>query len=301
MESVRKKKIPVLIDTDLGDDVDDSAALIWIMNSPEFEIVGITTVFGNTGERVDMVKDLLHMRGLDHIPVSAGAGQAMIEPTDIKSPLQYGIVKGKCENEEGKGKIPDAVELILQKVREVDDLVILELGMMTNLGIAFLLDTETMKKAKIVGMAGEFKDSLPEWNIRLDPEAARIVTDRATHLALFGLDVTRLCRITQKELQDLCTTELSKHFFEGVKVFQNTTGYPITLHDVLPAIWLLDPQVATMDRCEYTVELSGEISRGSVVKKKDAYRNTNIAEKDFLYAETIDTGRFFRIFKERFY
>ena len=300
MKPEERRRIPVLIDTDIGDDVDDTAALIWLMNSPEFEIVGITTVFGNTCERADMVSELLHMKGLDDVPIAAGARQALIEPTRIDSPLQYGIMKEHNENITAGGTISDAVEMILRKVREVEGLVILELGMMTNLSMAFLIDPDTMKNARIVGMGGEFKDSLPEWNIKLDPEAARIVTDRARHLVLFGLDVTRMCGIEEKEKKKLCKSDLSKHFFEGVKVFRDKTGYPITLHDVLPAVWLLDPKVAKMDHCDYTVELSGNISRGAIIKKKDAYRNTRVAEKDFLYAETIDTGRFFRIFKERF-
>ena len=88
MKPEERRRIPVLIDTDIGDDVDDTAALIWLMNSPEFEIVGRTTVFGNTCERADMVSELLHMKGLDDVPIAAGARQALIEPTRIDSPLQ---------------------------------------------------------------------------------------------------------------------------------------------------------------------------------------------------------------------
>lgn len=53
----------ILIDTDLGDDTDDAAALIMALNSTEFEIVGITTVYHNTYKRAEMVLDLCEQYG----------------------------------------------------------------------------------------------------------------------------------------------------------------------------------------------------------------------------------------------
>lgn len=58
MTEVLSKTKRILIDTDLGDDVDDAAALIMALNSPELEIVGITTVYLDTIKRAEMVAEL---------------------------------------------------------------------------------------------------------------------------------------------------------------------------------------------------------------------------------------------------
>ena len=69
----------ILIDTDLGDDVDDAAALIMALNSPELEIVGITTVYLDTVKRAEMVLELCGKCGRSNIPVCAGFSRPLIE------------------------------------------------------------------------------------------------------------------------------------------------------------------------------------------------------------------------------
>ena len=68
-------KVRVLIDTDLGDDVDDAAAFMLALSWGAIEIAGVTTVFKDTKKRVGMVKDLLALYGRDDIP--CGAGRAL--------------------------------------------------------------------------------------------------------------------------------------------------------------------------------------------------------------------------------
>ena len=70
-------RIPIIIDTDLGDDVDDAAALIMALNSPELDIVGITTVYRDTRKRVRMVKDICRLAGREDIPVIAGRASSV--------------------------------------------------------------------------------------------------------------------------------------------------------------------------------------------------------------------------------
>ena len=71
-------KVRVLIDTDLGDDVDDAAAFMLALSWGAIEIAGVTTVFKDTKKRAGMVKDLLALYGRDDIPVCAGYGLSLI-------------------------------------------------------------------------------------------------------------------------------------------------------------------------------------------------------------------------------
>ncbi len=68
----------VLLDTDIGDDIDDALALALAVRSPEIELTGVTTVFGDTRLRARLAKHLLHTFERDDIPVAAGVAVPML-------------------------------------------------------------------------------------------------------------------------------------------------------------------------------------------------------------------------------
>ena len=89
----------------------------------------------------------------------AGSERALIEPTPVGEPIQYAIVPDEHRDEkESDVEITGmaAAQFILKEVRETEGLVIVAIGMLTNLAMAFLIDPETMKRAKIVGMEESF-------------------------------------------------------------------------------------------------------------------------------------------------
>lgn len=296
------EKIPILIDTDLGDDTDDAAALIMALNSPELDIVGITTVFHDTEKRARMVQDLCSWYGREDIPVCAGYGRAIIErPAKQEEPIQYAILRK--EKTYPNLVEEDGADFIIQKVREYPDITIIAIGAMTNLGIACYREPELMKHVNILAMGGVFTSSAPEWNIKCDPEAARLVTDYAEHLKMFGLDVTKYCGISDELLNQICESgnERMKYFQQGVEIFCRETGFPVTFHDVLVIAYLLDESVVKMKKSDFTVELSGVSTRGSIVFNTNAYDIDVETEKDFSYAESIDVERFQKLVCERIF
>src|SRR5437868_6839058 len=72
-------KIPVLLDTDIGDDIDDALALALVLSSPELELRGVTTVAGDAHTRALIVCRFLHAAGRKEVPVASGS------PADRKS------------------------------------------------------------------------------------------------------------------------------------------------------------------------------------------------------------------------
>lgn len=298
-ETLPKK---VLIDTDLGDDVDDAAALIMALNSPELEIVGITTVYLDSVKRAELVSELCGKYGRDDIPVCAGAACPLIErPDPHTAPIQYGILENSR-----KGQIitdHDGADFIIRKVREHPDLTIMAIGCMTNLGIAFYREPELMKQVDILAMGGVFSGSSPEWNIKCDPEAARIVMDFAGHLKMFGLDVTKHCLIPDKMMDELCPDENERmqYFKRGIRIFREKTGYVYTFHDALLVAYLLDESISGMEKSDFTVELSGAYTRGAIVFRTNAYELHTDTGKDFYYAKSIDTEKFRELIKQRIY
>jgi len=70
-------KYKVLLDTDIGDDIDDALALALALRSPEIELLGVTTVFGNTQRRAQLAAHLLRAFGREDVPVAVGAGKPL--------------------------------------------------------------------------------------------------------------------------------------------------------------------------------------------------------------------------------
>jgi purine nucleosidase/pyrimidine-specific ribonucleoside hydrolase len=66
------QKLPLILDTDIGDDVDDALALALILRSPELDLRGITTVFADTKARTRQARTLLKLAGRTDVPVADG-------------------------------------------------------------------------------------------------------------------------------------------------------------------------------------------------------------------------------------
>lgn len=293
-------KTKILIDTDFGDDTDDAAAFRLALTCGCLDITAVTTVFGDTEKRAEMVLEFLSLYGKDDIPVAAGHGKALIERDHNAGPepIQYPVLKNRPKL---LTNMP-AEDLILQCVRDNPDLVILAMGAMTNLAMAFLREPELMRHVKILAMGGAFFDAKPEWNIACDPEAARLVMEQSENLIMMGLDVTKYLRISPQMLRSWKDRNdpVMDYFLEGVSLFQKATGFPVTFHDVLLTAFLLDSEVVSLQRGDYTVELNGSLTRGTLVSLSNYYEIDAPEEGRLLFASHVDTERFFQILEQYF-
>lgn len=296
------EKYKILIDTDLGDDVDDAAAIMLALGCPDLEILGITTVYKDSGKRKEMAEDLLRRWGRADIPVHTGRGRALLETEerDVDPPIQYAIL-GK----DGKTAVDfseTAVDFILETVKKEPELVILEMGCMTNLAQAFLREPERMKKVRIIAMGGAFFNTAPEWNIICDPEAAAVVVEQSENLVMMGLDVTKYLKVSPDRVDGWRSrkSETMDYYLRGVDIFQEKTGFPITLHDVLLPAYLIDPHVVTLKRGHFSVELAGRLTRGTMVDRTNYYEIDPQAEKNFWFAEKVDLDRFWDVIERCF-
>lgn len=315
----------ILIDTDLGDDVDDAAAIMLALRCPELEILGITTVYKDTGKRREMAEDLLRQWNRADIPVHKGRGQALLETVEgeVEPPLQYGLLgaeKGRETSADARTasggddrdmestlrRVTDfqetAVDFILETVRKEPDVVILEMGSMTNLAQAFLREPQLMKRVQIIAMGGAFFSTAPEWNIICDPEAASIVVEQSENLTMMGLDVTKYLKVSPERVDQWRSrrSETMDYYLRGVGIFQERTGYPLTLHDVLLVAYLIDPQVVALKRGRYSVELAGRLTRGTMVDRSNYYEIDPPVKGNFRFAQEVDTARFWRVMDRYF-
>ena len=184
----------ILIDTDIGDDIDDAFAIALAASLPELELVGVTTVFRNTAQRAQLAHRLLSSLGREDIPVRAGERLPEREPIHVfeRDPAGAPEDADLCQWEPAYAQLPaedGAVDFLIRMAEKYgESLTLVPIGAMTNLARAIERNPEAMKRVgAIVTMGGKFSAEDPEWNILCDPEAAHTVYIRHIYIR-FGAE-----------------------------------------------------------------------------------------------------------------
>lgn len=184
------EKIPVILDTDLGDDIDDTWALMMLLGSPEFDLKLICTASDDTPAKTRLVAKILDRIGRTDIPIGTG-------PKTGDRPLNQAEWLGDYSLEDYKGTVHDdgvqaAIDVIQASPVPVTLLVI---GPQTNMMHMLERDPSVAEKARVVSMAGsvhigyngkEGRD--PEWNVVRDVPAAKAVFAAPWEIILAPLD-----------------------------------------------------------------------------------------------------------------
>lgn len=187
----------IIIDTDIGDDIDDAFALALAVKSPELEILGVTTTFGDTETRAGIARRFLREVGRSDIPVIAG------KPTETKNPMSQKVYA----NGEGQALAHEsAVDFLLDQIRRhPGEITLIAIGPLFNVGAAIDKDTATFRKLKrVVMMGGSIRRGygdlgytapvppMPEWNIVNDIASAQKLFAAGVPLYVMPLDSTQL-------------------------------------------------------------------------------------------------------------
>lgn len=173
---VRKKKIPLILDTDIGNDIDDSWALALLLKSPEVELKYILTTTGDTEYRARIIGKMLEAVGRKDIPIGIGR-----KTRDWGRRLKN-WVEGFELNSYAGPIHANGTRQMAETIAGLDEATILCIGPMTNIADALKMNPSIAKKCHLVAMSGsisrheEGKDGqIAEWNVRKDIDAARKV------------------------------------------------------------------------------------------------------------------------------
>lgn len=229
-------RTPILLDTDIGTDIDDAFALALIVRSPELELLGVTTVSGDTEARARLAAKLLWEAGFRSVPVVAG------EPGKPLRIDQTRWANGFRGPQLQSGKAVDFLNATLR--RQARKTTIVAIGPLTN--IAALLHKEPAVKKKIDRIVlmggsiyhgyGESTTPVAEYNIASDPVAAQRVFSSGVPILMAPLDVTAMLQLQMAE----------RH-----RVFSNLTPMADALA-ILYSLWnqqtpiLFDPMAVAM-------------------------------------------------------
>ena len=193
-----RERIPIIVDTDIGTDIDDAFALALAMASPEVELRGVTTVSADAYTRALIVCRMLHRTGRADIPVAAGRSQRA-EP-ETKGQYQYGL-QADYPNRPVAELAPDFLYGRLKA--EPGKLTLVTIGDLTNVGRLLTEHPEAKPWIKqIVIMGGAVRvgyNGKPpaswEWNIRSDIKAAQIVFSSGVPLLVAPVDATTMVKL----------------------------------------------------------------------------------------------------------
>jgi inosine-uridine nucleoside N-ribohydrolase len=197
---------PIVLDCDPGHD--DAIAILLALASPELELVGVTTVSGNsTLDRTTAnAIRVLELAGRGDVPVHAGADAPIVRGRDIAAHVhgESGL-DGPDLPPPGRPAQPEhAVEYLAAQFRRADKPLLVATGPLTNIGLLFATHADA-RPDRIVLMGGSIGEGnrtpAAEFNIWADPEAAQRVFAEGLDTTMVGLDVTHRALIKDEHTE----------------------------------------------------------------------------------------------------
>lgn len=281
-------KSKIIIDTDPGHD--DALAIMLAVKSGMLDIVGLTTVPGNsTIENVtrnaSYILDLLDRRDLR---IYSGAEKP------LKRELIQAVVHGTSglEGADTSKTTFDMTENAAEMIEKIilenkGEITLLTLGPLTNVAQALINNPELAKQINsIVIMGGAInvpgnKNRVAEFNMFVDPEAADIVFKADVRKTLIPIDVCNEMPLFMEDFEKLSGTllyepilSMMKQFIAGIERFEGTKG--ALVYDAVAAYYLLNPDAFTVEPMDILIETKGEHTFGMTIAEKRISELKNI-------------------------
>ena len=296
-----KDKKLILIDTDLGDDIDDAFALCLAMCSPEIELLGVTTVFRCASHRAKMAKALLRAGGFGNVPVHAGRSRPLACTTVHGREIDYGEAP-KSYAEEYEDVLydgDDAPDFLIEVLeRSARKITIVTLGALTNIALVLQRRPDLYAKIECITiMGGAFSMNWGEYNFCCDPDAAAFVLDSGLPIRCVGVDVTFCCKLSG-ELLDRVQTH-PHPCLRMLGRMRKKWGGEVYLHDPLALMCAFDDRFVKWQPMVCAVESGGKYANGYVINLSDPNWRRDAAHSNLLVATSVDAEAFTREYVRR--
>ena len=200
------KPIPVIFDTDLGDDIDDAWALVMLLKSPQFDVKLITTTDGNAEYRAKLIAKLLVAAKRTDIPIGLGVGKrrSSFSQLDWVKDDNLANYPGKI-HKDGVGAIIDTIE------KSSEPITVIAIGPLDTMAAVLERQPNVAGKANFVGMYGSVYAGYDnhakisaEWNVVANPPAAqKIFSAPWRHMTITPLDTCGLVKLSGARFQAL--------------------------------------------------------------------------------------------------
>jgi purine nucleosidase len=260
----------IILDTDIGSDIDDAVCLAYLLAQPECHLLGITTVSGEPEKRAMLASAQCRVAGRE-VPIYPGAADPLIIPQKQTQAHQaVALQNWSHATDFPKG---EAVEFLRHTIRaHPGEITLLTIGPLTNIALLFSVDPEIPALLRgLVMMCGVFTEHLPnhsgklEWNALLDPHATAIVyRARPPIHRSIGLDVTTQVKMPAAEVRARFQTKLLRPVLDFAEVWFEQRD-AITFHDPLAAATIFDGDICRFEVGDVTVELNASGALGQTI------------------------------------
>lgn len=248
--------MPIILDTDIGTDIDDAFALALVLRSPELNLVGVTTVSGDTRARAAIAAKMLREAGRANIPVYAGPPGKTLPCAQCR--WAAGFLSPNLHNGGAVRYLDD------QFNRRPGELTLVTIGPLTNIAALLKRDPAVAKKIKqIVMMGGSLRRGYapgsgptPEYNIAADIPAAQAVFSSGIPILAAPLDVTAELQLEAADRQKIFS--LQTPVAAALAALCKLWGQPTpTLFDPMAVGLLLDPKLCQVESFHIEVDTKG--------------------------------------------
>lgn len=302
------KKIPVIIDCDPG--CDDTIALLMSFRNEKLDIKGITVAAGNVSLE-NTAQNALRLAAMfsPETPVSKGLPTPLMREI-VTAPEVHGdsgIGGVVLHRTDKKFEELGAVEFIAKTLRESEEKVAVVItGPMTNIAVFLMTYPELKDKIDYFSIMGGSSvggnvTAAAEFNIYVDPEAAKIVFNSGVKIVMSGLDVTLKALAYGEDIEairnlgneaGLVAADVIEHAF-GFHKDSGKTGVP--LHDPCAVAYVTHPEIFSGTEAYVAVETKGEFTTGETVVD----RNGKFGKApNALVLDGVDRVKFMELIKE---
>jgi inosine-uridine nucleoside N-ribohydrolase len=313
----------IIFDTDFAfPPQDDAMTLFFVLNSPELEILGITTVAGNRSVNVasaDVLK-ILEVTNRTEIPVYQGAAAPLLHKgTEWDTKRHGGWYANEPAREppggfatkkklESQGAIDYLVQTVMKNPGQVT---ILAIGPLTNIAMAMRMEPRFAGNVKQLVIMGGAIASLPdgggnhtpnaEFNFYVDPEAAQIVLRSGIPIVLSPLNISRKARFTKEWYDRIVATDtpitrlIKQTLGPGYEKRPDRVGL---MYDQVAAAWLVAPQLIKTVELFVDVDINPDANYGVSVGGSQPWPGGEGARKMQVQTD-LEWDRFIRLYVER--
>ena len=295
------EKIPVILDTDICDDIDDLYNLMVCIMHPRIELKAVTLVYSQVVKKARFVAKIFRLMGVKNVPIGVGTRispirlqKGQLEPR-FEDLIHYDKYL-KPEDPENALTFPTAQEVLKKTLDETEEKVnIVCIGSLSNIGELLGYYPNPEEKIKLISiMGGEIEAQWPEHNILCDPEAAQIVFNAG--LPVFMGTFYQTMQITfpradYKKYFSNPETNVVHNIFTECTNYWHPTRDPY-IYDLGPLYYLLNPELYETVDCRVNVELEGKYTRGYTVPDFDA------PKKNVKYSKKINQPEIVRLATE---
>lgn len=282
----------IILDTDIGSDIDDVLCLAYLLNHKECDLLGITTVSGDNVNRAKIASAVCRYFGRGDIPIYPGV-EKPIFVRQRQNVAQQAVRLGNWDHDSCFPVDMSAVEFMRSTIRKnPGEVYLVGIGPLTNLAALFVTDPEISSMlAGLYVMGGRFTMKQPgatvvEWNILCDPHAAQIVFSQdIREFYIAGLDVTCDVKLDRETIRRRMQGTPYRIVLDFAEVWFEKREFAV-FHDPLVAALLFDTHICNYVRGDVFVELKSDALLGYTVMRQNEGGRINIAVN-------VDAERFF--------